>query len=117
MPDVSGAALFPFQGTGEWGGTSPSGCRGGLAWGRSLTGMAPPMNSGGRFEAVDNADGSVVGVGHVQDSWVTFQYGDQAESKVTMTLDEWDNTWPLLPQSKTLTLRAAQGEPPDPFTI
>ena len=59
--------------------------------------------------------GTVVGVGSVDSGWVKFTYGDQGESDVVMTLDEWDMTWPLLPQSRTVTLRAAEGDPPDPF--
>lgn len=78
--------------------------------------MAPPTNSEGFFEAVTD-DGTVVGTGRSDSGWVHFVYGDDHENSVKLPLAEFDATWPALPQSKTLTLRAAENPPPEPFGV
>lgn len=73
--------------------------------------MTFPVDSEGRFEAVDD-NGGVVGEGRVDNGGVEFHYGDADPEGVrphtlVMPVPEFELSWGLLPQSRTLTLRAA----------
>lgn len=74
--------------------------------------MTIPTDDEGRFEVAD-AQGAVYGRGTVtEDGRVQFQHllnGEPEGGQVVMPATEWERTWNLLPQSRTLTLRAAEG--------
>lgn len=76
--------------------------------------MTIPVDSEGRFEAVADGTGVVLGEGEVVNGAVTYRYGDaDAEGRrghtVVLPEPEFEQAWAVLPQARDTTLRAAAG--------